>query len=175
MNYSRLWTFLKRKSIALKKQKKFQHFGICITKSKNFGLLPHLKNTKQRLKHKDETAERRSWDYVPTDESKTKGNKMNTHELEDLNYCNACHLLAHENDNECPVWDGETATHNGILTLGQFLEIVKGLPLDTQIVTDDQNGWYWNVTSVQLPTNPDDTGYMAITLNTANTFDARQF
>lgn len=104
-----------------------------------------------------------------------KGKTMNTEELEELNYCNACHLLAHENDNECPVWDGETATHNGILTLGQFLEIVKGLPLDTQIVTDDQEGWYWNITSVQLPDDPSDNGYMAITLNTAKTFDPRQF
>lgn len=28
-------------------------------------------------------------------------------ELEELNYCNACHLLAHDNDNECPAYNDE--------------------------------------------------------------------
>ena len=95
-----------------------------------------------------------------------------TQELPEIKYCNNCHQLEHDQVTDCPAFNYENATFNGILTLGQFRQFTQHLSDDTQIVTDDQNDWYWNIKSVQLP---DQENYFAITLNTANDFDPRQF
>lgn len=93
--------------------------------------------------------------------------------IEGAPICNNCgQYETHATDQDCPAFNSENATLNGVLTLGQFRQFTKHLSDDTQIVTDNQNGWYWNIQSVQLP---DQENYFAITLNTANDFDPRQF
>ena len=58
------------------------------------------------------------------------------------------------------------------LTLGDFIEKTKGLPLDTQIVVADSNaGWYLNINEIMLP----DESNFAITFYTKDDFDPRQF
>jgi hypothetical protein len=60
---------------------------------------------------------------------------------------------------------------NGILTLGQFLELVKDLPLTTQMVVA-KDDWFENINEIALP---DNDSYFAITFYSVDTFDARQF
>lgn len=60
---------------------------------------------------------------------------------------------------------------NGILTVGELKAILAKYSDDTQIVTTDEE-WYLNISRV---IEPDNDSYFAITLETSNTFDARQF
>jgi hypothetical protein len=61
---------------------------------------------------------------------------------------------------------------NGILTVGELKAILAKHSDDTQIVTTNDEGWFSNIAQV---IEPDGNSYFAITLETANTFDARQF
>jgi len=63
-------------------------------------------------------------------------------------------------------------TKNGILTLGDFLEMVKDMPATTQMVFANDD-YYENIDEVVLPN--EEKGYLAITFYTADTFDPRQF
>ena len=64
-----------------------------------------------------------------------------------------------------------TESTNGILTLGQFLDLVKDLPLTTQMVVAT-NDWYENINEIILPDNEFN---LAITFYSKDTFDPRQF
>lgn len=68
--------------------------------------------------------------------------------------------------------DFRTAT-NGILTVGDLMRWLKGLPPETHIVVgNDAGGWYDNVEAVHLPGERD--GYTAVTLIPGEPFDTRQ-
>lgn len=73
--------------------------------------------------------------------------------------------------------NGYLRTFNGILTVGDLKKIIAlaNLSDDTQIVIrqdmkSDQE--FFNIQEINLP---DEDSYFALTLTTADTFDARQF
>lgn len=73
--------------------------------------------------------------------------------------------------------NGYLRTNNGILTIGDLKRMIELAKLsdDVQIVIrhdvkSDQE--FFNVQEINLP---DDDSYFALTLTTADTFDARQF
>lgn len=64
-------------------------------------------------------------------------------------------------------------TAKGFLTVGELKAMLANCHDDVQIVVnDDSNGYYLNINEIAMP-NDQDT--FAITLFTADTFDARQF
>lgn len=73
--------------------------------------------------------------------------------------------------------NGYLRTYNGILTVGDLKKIIAlaNISDDTQIVIrhdmkSDQE--FFNIQEINLP---DEDQYFALTLSTADTFDARQF
>ena len=60
---------------------------------------------------------------------------------------------------------------NGVLTVGELKKILADYSDDTQIVVANEE-WYLNISNVVLP---DNNGIYAITFETADTFDPRQF
>jgi hypothetical protein len=63
-------------------------------------------------------------------------------------------------------------TEKGFLTVGQLKALIADHHDDVQIVVADEEGNYFNIESTRPA---DDEGNFAITLFTADTFDARQF
>lgn len=63
-------------------------------------------------------------------------------------------------------------TEKGFLTVGQLRAILENYYDDTQIVICDESGNYFNISEYR---HADNDGNFAITLYTADTFDARQF
>ena len=59
----------------------------------------------------------------------------------------------------------------GILTVGELKEILANYSDDTQIVVAKEE-WYLNISNVVLP---DNESTLALTLETSDTFDPRQF
>ena len=67
---------------------------------------------------------------------------------------------------------GYTKTKKGILTVGQLVKLLEGLDGNTQIVIGDEDGWYYNIDVLHLPS---EDGYTALTFNQGDPCNSRQF
>jgi hypothetical protein len=70
----------------------------------------------------------------------------------------------------------DTLETTGILTVGQLKKFIADLPDDVQVVLDDNDGWFINVSHVHKPVKFDGeyTDYSCLTFMFGETFDSRQ-